>query len=205
MVASGDRAGLAEAIDGPVAFFFCANDPAPVNPCGPDPEMLLTVTGASGTVNWCGQTWNLPADSGVEKSACPGSHGIVQTSGLTPYSTFTYWLAHETWKYTAATSTNLVLINQYRVVGSLGGTSYLLSGCTQSIGVQGTLSNQVFLGSGSARPVAPLFTSRTTGINPVLLSGQAAPTYSNYKIPDGFFGSHTAGGITYTWAKGAGW
>jgi hypothetical protein len=41
-------------------------------PCAEGPELLVTVTGAiEDTIHWLGLTWNLPEESGVEKSACP--------------------------------------------------------------------------------------------------------------------------------------
>lgn len=37
-----------------------------------DPSMYLTVTGAATTtIQWCGQTWNLPTDTGVTKEVLP--------------------------------------------------------------------------------------------------------------------------------------
>lgn len=50
----------------------CANTPCP----GDEPEMTLTVSnlGATETVVWCGETWNLPVDNGIEKVVCPTNY-----------------------------------------------------------------------------------------------------------------------------------
>jgi len=47
----------------------CAPDP--YNPLLPSPSIVVSVTGGSGTIDWCGKTWNLPSDNGVQQRVCP--------------------------------------------------------------------------------------------------------------------------------------
>jgi len=164
-----------------------------------EPSILLTVTGASGTINWCGETWNLPDDSGVEKSVCPTGYGKDQVI-LTGYS-MTYDAAN-IWTYNNSlymrrwfkqikgwgTVTNLRHKVKMNSTGTVGATDYRwikkYTGAATS-----TISSTLTLG--------------------VLSGGSAMPTWSNYTITDAFFGSYTTGvapnDITYTWAKDKGW
>ena len=54
-----------------------AGGPAPSSCPGSDPEILVTVSGSSGTITWLGETWNLPTDSGVQKTVCPTSYALA--------------------------------------------------------------------------------------------------------------------------------
>ena len=85
---------------------FCALCPVDPNPCpadmcpdgmgGFDPSMAGTVTGASGTITWMGETWVLPGESGVTKCVCPDMYShYTLTGGLNTYT------SHETWRKTA--------------------------------------------------------------------------------------------------------
>jgi len=213
MVAVGDRAPVFEAIDGPMVMFPCAGEPAPVNPCDPSPEILLTVTGSSGTVNWCGQTWTLPADSGVEKSACPTTYTTRQSTNTSIATTLRAWVASNTW---AAGTSNTVLNlgRQYRML------SYLTGGSLKKRSSQNDLYIRVGTGAGFAfNLVSAYFYPAKSTARPVVATGSYVwssainllngisdqATYSDYIITDAWFGSHTTGGITYAWAKGAGW
>jgi len=33
--------------------------------------MVLSISGTTGTIVWCGKTWNLPSDSGKKQEVCP--------------------------------------------------------------------------------------------------------------------------------------
>lgn len=51
---------------------------------GKCPQMVMKVTGAGpGTVNWCGESWTLPGESGVEKAVCPTQYYL---RGPAPFS-----------------------------------------------------------------------------------------------------------------------
>jgi len=203
MVASGDRGIVIDGPDGPVVFFPCAGEPAPVNPCDPDAEMLLTVTGASGTVNWCGETWNLPTDSGVQKSVCPTSYGKGQyTQGTSPY---TYWIANHIWNYFGSSGLILYRNAETRKAGGsyvrTAGNYFVIS-----LRVVGALDKGIAqaLTPQSTRPVAA--TTAFLGYSTIglLTSGDGAE-WTDYQLTNNFFGSYTTGGITYAWAKGQGW
>ena len=141
------------------------------------PTMTLTVTGSSGTVNWCGETWVLPGDSGTQKSVCPSNYTLL-TSGSD--------LRH-TWGFGGPSTGSLNLERTYQT--------------TLSSGI-----NRIFLNYGSGRltDYHAGITLDTFQIG-VLSSGSALPSGSSYTLNSNFFGSYTFGGITYAWEKGDGW
>lgn len=179
-IASGDAGFIIQADDGKKVFFpFGVCDD---NPCTPDPEILCTVTGASGTINWCGETWNLPADSGVEKSVCPTTYITNQAAQV----------ASNRWEYT----NDLNLKRKWYITSSASTEELNFLQLTYS------LKDQHF-----RRRASTAASWNTTSFYQDLniIFGEAFPTYSDYLITDGYFGTHTAAGITYTWARGAGW
>jgi len=150
------------------------------NPCAPDPTILLTVTGTTGTVNWCGRTWTLPGDSGLQQYACPTYY---QLQNNPPYSNFEQWKRLDTYyndKLTLWRATGFATrmrIQFYARTGSGGpnGTDYRKA------------PSQTTLGLG------------------VMTTGSPFPTSSDYRIPDAWFSSYTSGGITFAWERGIGW
>ena len=75
--------------EGELVVFKPCDQVHPVpNPCVDEPEMLLTVTGTTGQVTWCGETWNLPTDSGVEKSVCPTEYVYATTATTASFPEF---------------------------------------------------------------------------------------------------------------------
>lgn len=174
---------------------------APVNPCYPDPEMLVTVTGASGTINWCGQTWNLPADSGVTKTVCPT--GYLQTKYYqgAPPASYPNWVAFHSWFY----GTSLQLSRAVKTSNRVGGYKRDAGNNGNNLRFKSTRDLFVFGGPyATARP-APITYTNTYYSSLSIISGVNPPQYTDYLITDDFFGSHTIGGVTYTWAKGNGW
>jgi len=170
-------------VDGKVAM-----DPAccctTSNPCDPNPEMLLTVSGSSGTINWCGETWNLPGDSGVQKSVCPTDY---KPAGVTTtYESVDLYSHH--WYYNSS-------LKLLRRVGIYNGTL--------------TFNGKNSLVINSVNDYFGFFynTLNSSSVNlGVFTSGKpASPTYSDDAINSDFFQSYTTGGVTYTWQKGAGW
>jgi hypothetical protein len=184
----------------------------PVNPCSPDPEMLVTVTGGAGTINWVGETWNLPADSGVQKSVCPTSYTNGQTSTIQgAYKSIT---AEHQWVYGGGTG--LILARVF-FGGVLVANS--LTNCSNN-----SFINKIFnyaVGFGQGNDTVRRLTSNAGTPCPQVTNGgifqsyfflgfitannPPAPTWSSYSIPNSFFGNHTVSGINYAWAKGLGW
>lgn len=106
------------AIGGKIVNECCCGE----NPCEPDgPEIKVTITTSnSGTYNWCGNTWNMPGDSGVTKTACPTYYEAVSPPAYV--KPFRMW-----WSYKAGdthmriyAAENWMSVNGY---GGLGGTS----------------------------------------------------------------------------------
>ena len=177
------------------------------NPCDPDPEMLCTVTGASGTINWVGETWVLPGDSGVEKSVCPTTHTIGRGFRNAGVGSYPNYYANHGWRF----GDSLVLERSYNVLNFgtwyRAQTNYEANKNFIRVDPSAAVIDQQnnFNYSGGALPIPPTFFSTPDNSLGVLGPSYAAPYYANYVIPDGFFASYTTGGITYTWARGAGW
>jgi len=166
----------------------CEEEP---NPCDPDPEMLCTVTGAAGVINWLGQTWTLPADSGVEKSVCPTVYYKYKASTATvsPPRYDHYW------KHYSPLHANRGRLTLQRYLFTWYGTTYNAWNLLRASDSTPTWFGMDFRSIWGSSVL-------TLG---VLTSGSPMPTPSDWSITDNFFGSRTVGGITYAWRKGSGW
>lgn len=210
-----DSPGLVlEAIDGFLAhkLLGCPEDCAG-NPCDPDPEMLLTVTGTSGTINWCGQTWVLPGDSGVEKSVCPTFYAKVKAQST--ITTFQIQrIAYERWRHdTTGTPNGLLRLSRFYGANGAPGTGGFGSAINDARlrPSGGSLAynyrKQTWLWGPTWPTRYSFFTVTNTGLGLTEGATAAFARYTNndYLILDSFFGSHVIGGVTYSWARGAGW
>jgi len=194
-----------------------------VNPCDPDPEMLVTVSGATGTINWCGETWVLPGESGVEKSVCPETYTLDKGFTAPQYEVFWGW--HEWVAYEndgAVVGDSLRLARWYVVFRDTlltsrwerGGVPWYIGAFPNTVDgglaeLRGVKDSKrfirfAFLGGPTTRP--PVSPSSIYGAYPMgLLNGIGPAYYTSYEIQNDWFGSHVIGGITYSWARGAGW
>ena len=212
VVEQNDFGIIVNTINGNLVFAGCGGS-EPTNPCDPDPEMLLTVTGASGTINWCGQTWNLPGDSGVEKSVCPTTY-TKEPSGTYGFSHNSYFKKHS-WAYAnpawdPSLSLNRRLNMRWNATGDgtprwtqnnnvlkfdpKTGASYQRDHRKQTLWTSGT-----FFSPTKAPNTQTLYSDLS------LILGVAFATLNNYTLTDEYFGSYNDGGIVYSWAKGLGW
>lgn len=191
--ADGDPVAIIQGADG--KQIGIAPDICEINLCDPDPEVLATVTGTTGTINWCGETWVLPGDSGVEKIICPTSY-----AHYTQYTSIYSQQALHSWKYVQTLSLldltlrrdfnvgSPLLLDKYNRI-SLDGSNWGIKRVTQfSPGSPTSYFNTTVVPTTFAFPL-----------------GDAMPTLANYDITDNFFFSHTIGGVTYSWARGLGW
>jgi len=201
-----------QAIDGFMLAPFWACPPAD-SPCGPDPEMLLTVTGASGTINWCGVTWNLPAESGVEKSACPTFYvkerGNSQTPSYYAYYSIFYRYARHRWSVPGGTGLQLGLnynVDDYTPPA----TNYwrMQYASSRNYLRLRVLNESDYIRFYAARPqTEPVMatTTITAGSDIGAITIEPNATYNSYNFGPAWFGAHVIGGITYAWAQGEGW
>jgi hypothetical protein len=170
-----------------------------------DPSVRLTVTGPSGTINWCGETWNLPGDSGVEKSVCPTKYTRVNNMG--PSSS--RWNATHSWNFNTINGLDLRIMYTLRtnavppifrrISFQIGGGANIKSVFLKGLSV---LAGGFWKGSGSARPIPVSLVSTPTWTT---LFSTMDQTFSSYDIGDDMFGSYTVGGITYSHARGFDW
>lgn len=152
---------------------------------GTEPSMVLNVVGASGTITWCGLTWNLPGDSGLTQEVCPSQYiDDILTSGA-------YDKGYHRW------------------LKNTGGGSLRLQRAVFD-GVQ--RQNVIFLQGSPHTGDNTHNLWNYTGSKIVdnrgvcsLISTVASPTLGNYQLTNEFFGTCTQGGITYTWSKGTNW
>ena len=155
------------------------------------PNMLLTVSGASSTINWCGRTWSLPTESGVTKTASPTTYNKGQY--VTPNT-----VAQHRWLHSPSG------LGLARFYNRFGGSSFTAVN-TVKVDANGTVSAvDWFSWFGFTFSPTPSIVYSRQDIG-VLSAGDQWPTYSSYLIGNNFFGSYATGGITYAWAKGSGW
>ena len=166
--------------------------------------MALQVTGTSGTINWCGQTWNLPADSGVWKEVCPSTY-VKKQSTYNSFN-FDYWTALHSWRNQAG-GADLIMKRDYGILHSTGGGPYYGAAGRNVIFLRagGDADLYYFQGYYPTRPWTPNTTSAVSTALGILTVGDRA-TFNDYTLTTKFTaGSHTVSGITYTWAKGTNW
>jgi hypothetical protein len=143
-----------------------------------DPNMQLTVSGASGTVDWCGEIWNLPADSGDTRCVCPTTYNQFRSAVPTASNRWAYGSSLQMLRNSYSGTfdqQNSLRLNPVGAVDSLDLWRFYLSTVYSSFNALGFISTVPFA------------------------------TYSDYLITNEYFGSHTTGGITYTWDKGINW
>jgi hypothetical protein len=162
-------------------------DPAP-KVCGTvsgfvdPPDIILRVSnlGATETVNWAGETWNLPGDNMEEFRVCPGNYKVDTT---TPYQTH-YWN-----NGSGNPAAGLVMHRRFDASSSEY-VNYIY-----------------FYWSGLGGPGVYDFKSQGTSFFDLgVINGEPLPTSNDVLITDGFFGSYTDGSNrTFTWRRGDKW
>lgn len=184
-------------------------DPGPLpSSCpGEDPEMVLTVTGAAGTINWGGETWVLPGDSGVQKTVCPTTY--TKTKSTITNTSFGDYIqtAQHRW-YGPGGDLKMFRSFAYSKISYPVGAPTFTS-CLGHVAVNilnlsppGNSEVDGKLWNGNCNSFTSSLTSRSD-LN--LILGVGAPIPANYSLTGAFFGSHVVAGITYAWAKGNGW
>ena len=167
--------------------------------CSGDPSMKLTVSnlGATETISWVGETWDLPADNGVQKCVCPTTYNLILESQAATNGDI---IKHE-WEHFVAGSNRLHLRRQ----GGVYTFTTAIFNPLDSIRFNDGGSSEVdYIQNNSAQQgkVGVI----VTGTSPTYV-GQVSPITgdANLHLPDEYFGSHTASSVTYTWAKGNDW
>jgi hypothetical protein len=167
--------------------------------------MVLTVSGASGTINWCGETWNLPTDSGVSKQVCPTTYRKEKGSGTAGGQVT--WHGSQIW--THAPGNDLFLRRGYAVYRNYLDTLWIALVTPEHLWgnelfVKGIGDARWAAGQAANRPVPLAWTNiMYSYLNMIMTVPIAA--YNTYQLTNEFFGSYVLGGITYTWSKGTNW
>jgi hypothetical protein len=199
-------------------------------------EILFTVSGAgTEVVQWGGETWTLPGDSGDQRAVCVTRSTGVAALGPTVIYTTAYVA------YDVAIAGGLEIHrkvgtvqyqgNWYRGGGGPGATAPGAGGyfpnqnaiyfapIIDSVTVQkqdrvgffGGFSPSPAASRAAAQPITytqvPPYATFTVG---VLTAGNPGKMYypppaSNYLIQPGMFGMHVHAGITFTWTQGDDW
>jgi hypothetical protein len=158
-----------------------------------DPEMVLTVTGSTGTITWCGETWVLPGESGDPKTVCPDIYNKGIYTAVSPGARQHRWqkagtTANPDFFFSPVVSLSL---HRYADAGPFRGNKVELIGLISVISFVNAVPNGY---------VNPYFNT------PPNANGFALPTVGDYDIPPEFFGSITSSNsVTYQWDKGNGW
>jgi hypothetical protein len=165
-------------------------------------------TANTGTYTWAGETWNMPADSGISKNVCPTFYEQRVVSSY-PKVFRLSWAGD-----------GIDLYNQEvwaTLYGSYGGISPAstynypdiaysdISIYNAHIGAQA--SHQVVVGNrDNPTPWTNTNWQSYGGAGgPFGIFPQPPPGKTITDRAKNLFGSYTTGGVTYAWDKGAGW
>jgi len=171
--------------------------PGPVSCPNSEPDMILTVSnaGATETIDWCGETWNLPTDNGVKKRVCASSGGYsLYTPPASPFSTFIY---KEEWRNVSDHPPRYLEIQRSYNLYDNGTFTF-----KQYFNLVKLRDGNIYSAQRFGPATTQTFTTRsfTVGLDAPLGSK------SDYRINDNQFGSFTTpGNITYTWERGDNW
>jgi len=192
--------------------------PTPSSCSDEDPEMLITVTGGTGTITWCGESWT-EGQRGETRTICPTHYLKGKTTDLT--NTEYYWKqALHRWYHRPGAVLSLILRRSYNVYqerppsttftgtfghGAIsGGSSHMFENAVTFEDLIRRRDRTRFYGSKPTLPAAfNTDTSYKDSQIGIMTVGQ--PYYTDYDISDDMFGSYLTGGVTYTWARGNGW
>jgi hypothetical protein len=165
-------------------------------PCGGTATaMRVAVAGSTGTINWCGETWVLPGDSGVQKTVCSTNYTKQRSAW------FNNRIATHSWKYAGS----LNLYRYYQLGEGVHHDYFFNNKNTLSINPGSLLKDCIhFTAREYANPPTPI--NKSTSYSQLgMIINEEMPEFNNYDITDAFFGSHTISGVIYSWAKGPGW
>jgi hypothetical protein len=197
----------------------------------PVPAIQVTVTAddADLPVTWCGITWEKSTTSitnpetqrksGQSAKVCPAVY-IKNKQFTSNITSFFYgpfgdrWFAANRW----IIANNLSLSRSYEIRAPRTGDGGAFTGNLYPYGiynrltVKGSIDRIAWSGQNppaTERPISLdgfgasyLIGKLALSLNNVL---EPQPTYNDYLLTDEYFGSHTTGGVTYTWIKGNGW
>lgn len=182
----------------PALKLVWAQPPVPSTCANDYPEVVLTVTGTTGTITWCGETWVLPGDSGVQKTVCPTTFWKQQE-----YQIDKDVRVQHIWKKAG----QLSMSRQYNLSYSSGSGWWASKDtCFNKVKFKGSVTDSVLWSWYSSN--FPLVGGPLTEYQYIylsLISNEATVTYNNYLITNAFFGSYVDGTTTYTWERGNGW
>lgn len=192
---------------GAVANECCCGDEGPPQPStcpNEDPEILCSIFDsdyAGGGITWCGETWSTAeVQAGAQKTVCPDTYILGGfDNGSNSYFQNEVWIEDG----------DLIMSRQaeyfpeyyYYPYGYLyeNGVKAFLQLAGPVTTFPADLINGVAKGAGP--PTWPNYFSSSLN----LLTGGNKPSRYNYRLIDDFFGSHTVGGVKYSWARGNGW
>lgn len=163
------------------------------NPCDPDPSVELTVFDADyagGDISWAGQTWT-PAEvqAGASKTACPTNYQLGTVLGAAG--------AGGLWeKWTNNSANRLVLQRYYTAPYDPG---YPTRYAERVISIFGGAPTYVDFWRSSNYG----YSASNCQLN--VLCGSQGTSSNSYRVLNGQFGSYTAAGVQYSWARGQGW
>lgn len=179
--------------------------------CGTDPSMLITVTGGvTSTITWCGETWNLPGDSGVQKEVCPTFYVINHYYNIFVQAGEGTYVADEIWRQAGLELSRGVLANWTTSFNIINGDNQrnelqLSPSGTLGFNKRDISLVDVRLGTWPTPNIASVSPNLAT-FSLGLISGEALPRYDGvYRLVGTFFNSYTLSGVTYIWEKGDGW
>jgi hypothetical protein len=182
------------------------------------------------TVNWCGQSWSLTADSGVEKLFCGTYNKIKGKFSTTGFITTYQWYVQAEWQLSGLTLNREAStirttggryrrggpqglnINNIKVAATINSTG-TISGVDVQYGQYGGWQNYRPIPAGTLSylpywqtdQLGILLNKTTSGTVVNTFFNTLLCSYSDYTLTDTFFGNTTLQGISFSWRKGNGW
>jgi len=167
----------------------------------PPAGIKITVTGASGTIDWSGYTWNLPADSGVSHDITepPVGGALTLYRGKNANSFSDYGSSRIVVRTASRTILHANIVLRRSFVKFSFGKYY-----ANRIKFDSILGPGLDVGERRDWNSYPPFTTSTaaTGSSDLdMILTVPKPTEDDYLMDDRWYGSYTNGGVTYTWEK----
>ncbi|MHA2033501.1 MAG: hypothetical protein ACW99Q_29375, partial [Candidatus Kariarchaeaceae archaeon] len=165
-----------------------AAGPPPAINCSGEPDIILSVTGHTSTIDWFNLSWTT-GEQGTQKRICPDTY--VQNQNTFLGSGQNRWVV-------ASGGSNLTLV---REIVTFPGSSWVNKLRIVRANAP-TVSSQDYRGNFEFGP-------NYTGANEIkdlgFISLVAKATISDYIIQDEYFGSIDVGGVTFKWERGDNW
>ena len=158
-------------------------------------------TRRTNVITWAGETWVVPAQSGVEIEVCPTSYKKNRTQNKPNPTTYDLTATHY-WR-------NSLLLLKRGYYNSYLATPGTFITCIQNAAVHylrvATGKTDSIKWFGNCQGNMGTKGSGFSNVGKITTASPAAALYTNYLLTANWFGTFNAFGLTYSWNKGSDW